>query len=181
MSRRLRARNAILLGAALLLGATAPAIAVSQAGPYWGLVLAVAALGFVFFAAGATRLAPPALNWGLGVILAALVLEVGLSPKAISPLVLVEGACLYAGAELGWLAASPPPVLTGARLLLPGLVVLAGLVVGYLALFGLVLPFAGGPLLTVAGVAAAVLIFFLLRGRRAGGSGSSALRHRAMR
>lgn len=170
MRRRIRVRDSVLLVAAVLVGAAAPLLAVSQAGPYWGLVLAVGAFGFVLFAAGATRLAPPALNVGVGVLLAALVLEVGITRRAVSPLVLVEGACLYAAAELGWLAATPPPVLTASRLLLPGLIVLVGLVVGYLALGGLVLPLGGGPLLTLAGVAAAVVTFFLLRGRRAGRS-----------
>ncbi|MGH7911508.1 MAG: hypothetical protein ACREQM_09610, partial [Candidatus Dormibacteraceae bacterium] len=143
---------------------------------WWGLVLATGCLGLLFFLLGASRLVPGLLNWGLGVLLAALVAGVGFAPDTVNPLVLVEAACLYAAAELGWLAASPPQVLTPPLLLLPAGILLAGLLVGYLALFGRVVPLLGGPLVTVAGVAAAICAFFILRGRRRRATSRSAPR-----
>ena len=163
---RRRIRTWIFLVAGVLAASAALAIAVANAGGVWGLILALGGLGLLFFLGGSSRVAPELLNWGLGLVLAALVASVGFSPGAVSPLVLVEGACLYAAAELGWMAASPPQVITVTTLVIRGGIVLVGLLVGYLALFGLALPYSGGPVITVLGVAAAVLVFFLLRGRR---------------
>lgn len=170
MSRalRLRLRTPLLVVSGFLLAAAALAGAATQAGPVRGAVMAAGALGLLFFLGGSTRVVPELLNWGLGVILAVLVASVPFSGSPVSPLVLVEGACLYAAGELGWLAAAPPWVLGPSTLLLRGAVVLGGLAIGYLALFGLALPYGGGPLVTVLGAAAAVAIFFLLRGRRPG-------------
>lgn len=162
---RRRVREGVLLGAGVLAAAGALSVAISQAGGVWGLILAIGALGFLFYLGGSTRVTPGLLNWGVGLILAALVVSVPFSQRAVSPGVLVEGACLYAAAELGWLAASPPQVLTAPTLVLRGAIVLGGLLVGYLALFGLALPLGGGPEITVLGAAAAVAVFFLLRGR----------------
>ncbi len=166
MSWRHRVREGILLAGAALSAVAALGVAVTQAGAVWGLILAIGALGLLFFLGGSTRLTPGLLNWGVGLLLVALVAGVGFAQTAVSPLVLVEGALLYAAAELGWLAAAPPLVLTVPTLLLRGSIVLGGLLAGYLALFGLALPLGGGPEVTVLGVAAAVAIFFLLRGRR---------------
>lgn len=161
-----RLRTPVLVAAGLLLAAAALAGPGIHAGPVRGVIVAGGAVGLLFFLAGSSRVVPELLNWGLGLILAVLIASVPFSPGPVSPLVLVEGACLYAAAELGWLAAAPPWVLTPSTLVLRGAVVLGGLAVGYLALFGLALPYAGGPLVTVVGAAAAVVIFFLLRGRR---------------
>ena len=168
MSHRLRRRlrTPLLVAAGMLLAAAALALAFTSSGPFKGIILVTGILGLLFFLAGATRVVPELLNGGLGLTLAALVAAIPFSQGPVSPLVLVEGACLYGAAELGWLAAAPPRTLTISSLLMRGAVVLAGLAVGYLALFGLALPAAGGPLVTVLGAAAAVVTFFLLRGRR---------------
>ncbi|MBO0745625.1 MAG: hypothetical protein J2P43_11425 [Candidatus Dormibacteraeota bacterium] len=165
---RQRLRTPLLVASGFLLAAAALAGSISHAGQIQGVAMAGGAAGLLFFLAGSTRVVPELLNWGLGLILAVLVASVPFSPGPVSPLVLVEGACLYAAGELGWLAADPPWVLAPSTLLLRGAVVLGGLAVGYLALFGLALPAAGGPLVTVFGATAAVVIFFLLRGRRPG-------------
>lgn len=168
MSRRLRRRlrAPLLIAGGLLVAAGALALAFTHAGPFRGVILATGVLGLLFFLAGAGRVIPELLNAGIGLILGALVAAIPFSPGPISPLVLVEGAGLYVAAELGWLAAAPPRVLGPSTVLMRGAVVLGGLAVGYLALFGLALPYVGGPVVTVLGAAAAVVTFFLLRGRR---------------
>ncbi len=168
MRGRRRVRDGMLLAGAVLAAVAGLALAVTHAGAVWGLILAIGALGLLFFLAGSTRVVPELLNWGVGLILTALVAGVGFAPATVTPVVLVEGACLYAAAELGWLTATPPQALTAPTLLVRGAVVLGGLLVGYLALFGLALPLGGGPVITVVGVAAAVVVFFVLRGRRPG-------------
>ncbi len=168
MRRRLpaRLRTPLLVAAGLLLAAAALTLAFAHAGGFRGVILAIGVLGLLSYLAGASRVIPELLNAAIGLILAALVAAIPFSPGPVSPLVLVEAACLYGAAELGWLAAAPPRVLTLVTLLPRGAVILGGLAVGYLALFGLALPYAGGPLLTVLGAAAAVVVFFLLRGRQ---------------
>lgn len=164
---RQRLRTPVLVVSGCLLAAAALAASISHAGQIRGVVIAAGAAGMLLFIAGSTRVVPELLNWGLGLILAVLVASVPFSPGPVSPMVLVEGACLYGAGELGWLAAAPPWVLAPSALVVRGAVVLGGLAIGYLALFGLALPSLGGPLVTVFGAAAAVVVFFLLRGRRA--------------